>query len=300
MSMLTRIKVGGFELMLLSAFFFSLMNVLARLLPAIPAVELAFFRSIITLLLSVGMLRWQGQSVWGNNKKLLLMRGLFGSAGLIMYFMTLQQMELASAVVIQYLSPVFAGLIAWLVLGERSRRIQWLFLGLCVLGVALVKGFGGVDTRWFLVGLSSAFFSGCAYNVIRALSGKESPNVILFYFPVVTLPITLFWILLFPGQWVQPSGSDWLLLLLFGLFTQAGQYFMTRAYQADQVSKVTPATYTGVVYSLCFGWFLFGEQSGFYELLGMLLVVAGVVLNTQVERINRWWKKENPSELTGL
>jgi drug/metabolite transporter (DMT)-like permease len=281
--------------MLLSAFFFSLMNVLARLLPSIPAVELAFFRSVITLMLSVGMLRLQRQSVWGNNKRLLLLRGLFGSAGLIMYFMTLQKMELASAVVIQYLSPVFAGLIAWLVLGERSRRIQWLFLGLCVMGVAMVKGFGSVETRWFIVGLSSAFFSGCAYNVIRALSGKESPNVILFYFPVVTLPITLIWLLLFPDQWVTPQGWDWFYLLIFGLCTQAGQYFMTRAYQAEQVSKVTPATYTGVLYSLCFGWLLFDEQSGFYELLGMFLVVLGVVLNTQVERIHRWWKKEKPA-----
>jgi drug/metabolite transporter (DMT)-like permease len=287
-------RLSGFQLMLISAFFFSFMNVLARLMPQIPAIELAFFRSVITLLLSAGMLRWKGQGLWGNNRKLLFLRGLFGSAGLIMYFMTLQNMELASAVVIQYLSPVFAGIIAWLILGERSLRIQWLFLGICVLGVAMVKGFGAVDTTWFLVGLGSAFFSACAYSVIRALSGKESPHVILFYFPVVTLPITLIWLLFYPSQWVAPSGSDWLLLLLLGLCTQAGQYFMTRAYQADKVNRVTPATYTGVVYSLLFGWMLFGETSSIFELLGMFLVVLGVVLNTQVDRFQRWMNKEKP------
>jgi drug/metabolite transporter (DMT)-like permease len=292
-------QLSGFQLMLLSAFFFSLMNVLARLLPEIPAVELAFFRSLVTLSLSLATLKWQGRSVWGEHRTLLLLRGIFGSAGLILYFMTLHEMELATAVVIQYLSPVFAGLIAWLVLRERTRRIQWLFLGVCVLGVAMVKGFGAVETQWFLIGLSSAFFSGCAYNVIRALSGKESPHVILFYFPVVTLPLTGLWLFFFPEQWVQPVHTDWLLLLLFGLFTQAGQYFMTRAYQAEQVSKVTPATYTGVVYSLCFGWFLFGETTGIFELCGMMLVVAGVVLNTQTERLIHWWKKENPPVKAG-
>jgi drug/metabolite transporter (DMT)-like permease len=39
---------------------------------------------------------------------------------------------------------------------------------------------------------------------------------------------------------------------------------------------------------------LFGETSSVFELLGMFLVVLGVVLNTQVDRFQRWMNKEKP------
>lgn len=280
----------GLRFMLLSALFFSLMNVMARMVPRISAVELAFFRSIITAALSFSILRIKKESVWGNRPGLLLLRGAFGTVGLILYFSTLRAMDLATAVVIQYTSPLFAALIAWLVLGEKSYRLQWLFLGVCLVGVAMVKGFGAVDTGWFIVGIVSAMFSGMAYNVIRKLKNTESPNVILFYFPVVTLPVTLIWFFARPQDWVMPMGIEWLYLLLFGLCTQGGQYFMTRAYQTAAVNQVTAGTYTGVVYSLFFGWFLFNESVSWLVLAGMLLIVAGIILNT---RVQHWMNKRN-------
>jgi len=176
------------------------------------------------------------------------------------------------------------------VLKEKTYRLQWLFLGVCVAGVAMVKGFGRVDTVWFLIGITSAFFSGLAYNVIRKLKDTESPNVILLYFPIVTLPVTLVWFLWDPASWVQPSGIDWLWLGLFGLCTQGGQYFMTRAYQRASVSSVGAATYTGVLYSLLFGWLLFGETFGVSVLLGMLLIVVGIILHMNTPRWVQKWK----------
>ena len=89
-------------------------------------------------------------------------------------------------------------------------------------GVAFLKGFDErVSITFMLIGIISAMFSGMAYTCIRQLKDTDHPIVVVFYFPLVATPImgvlTYF-------QWVQPIGSDWLLLLLMGIFTKLLRY----------------------------------------------------------------------------
>ena len=110
--------------------------------------------------------------------------------------------------------------------------------------------------------------------VMRALA--EHPLVIMFYFPLVCLPLAGLWSVF---NWVQPQGSEWLFLLLMGLTTQAGQYFMTRSYQVAVISKVAIVNYTEVLFAIVLGIVLFAENFNLLTYAGMGLVVAGVVLN---------------------
>jgi len=75
------------------------------MVPHIPAVEIVFFRSLVSLVLSYLILTKAKVSVWGNNRKVLISRGFTGAIALILYFITLQVIPLASAVTIQFLSP---------------------------------------------------------------------------------------------------------------------------------------------------------------------------------------------------
>ena len=79
--------------------------------------------------------------------------------------------------------------------------------------------------------------------------------------------------------WVMPEGSDWFFLVFIGLTAQVAQYFMTRSYQSDELSKVASIKYVGIVYALAFGYFLFGETFNLAAHLGMLVVLTGVILN---------------------
>lgn len=77
----------------------------------------------------------------------------------------------------------------------------------------------------------------------------------------------------------MPEGWDWAILMLVGVLAQIAQYFMTRAYQVDELSKVSSMKYLGIVYALVFGYFIFGETFSLQVHLGMLIVLTGVVLN---------------------
>jgi drug/metabolite transporter (DMT)-like permease len=267
----------GVRFMLVSTFSFSLMQLCVKFLPHLPAHELILFRSIISLVLSLGFLVPKRINPLGNNRRLLLMRGFFGMMALSLFFLTLQELPLASAVTIQYLSPIFTSIIAIFILGERMRGRQWLFIAIAFAGVVVLKGFDErVSTPYLLLGIASSLFAGAAYNCVRLLKDSDHPVVVVFYFPLVATPVMA---VLSYFEWVTPVGTDWVWLLLLGVFTQVGQLYMTKALQAEKANLVTSMKYLGAVYALVYGYFLFDETYDLLSLLGIVLVLAGVVLN---------------------
>ncbi|MBV6641177.1 MAG: DMT family transporter [Cyclobacteriaceae bacterium] len=263
--------------MLIATFTFSLMKVCVKVLSHIPPIEIILFRSIISLIICVYFLHKQNVSIWGKNKKILILRGASGAAALVLYFGLLQQIPLAAAATVLYMSPIFAAILGIFLVRERVAPIQWLFFLISFGGVLTITGF---DTRisltHLIIGISSTVFSGLAYNFIRILKTSEHPLVIIFYFPLVTLPIAGTWS---TQVWVQPNGWDWLFLILVGVFTQIAQFFMTKSYQTEELSKVAIINYTSIIYVLGFGWIFFGEQFNFMTYIGMGLVLLGVVAN---------------------
>jgi len=263
--------------MLLAGAFFSLMNVSVKYISHLPAIEIVMFRSLFSFVVTYLFLKRKRIPPFGNNKKLLILRGITGSVGLIAFFYTLQNIPLASAVTIQYTSPIFTSLLGILIVKEKVKPMQFLYFAIAFGGVILIEGFDPRISSWWLsIGIISALFSGLAYNIIRKLSTSEHPLVIVFYFPLVTLPVVTF-ISFF--KWVQPQGWDWLILLGIGIFTQLAQYYMTMAYQNAQLSKIASLNYIGIVYALGFGFLFFNETYDILIYMGMLMVLAGVILN---------------------
>ena len=265
--------------MILAIFFFAIMNLCVKYIDHIPAGEVVLFRSIISLVLSAFLLKQQGVSLWGNNRQILFFRGLAGTIALVLYFITLQRIPLARAVTIHYLAPVFTSVLGIYLVKERVSAWQLAFFALAFAGILVIQG---VDTRISLLnaalGIGGAFFTGLAYNMIRKLKTSEHPLVIIFYFPLVSIPITGVMSIFY---WVTPTGWDWGLLLLVGILTQLGQFYMTKSYQSEELSKVSVISYMGIVFALSFGFIFFDEHYGLSAYMGMGLVLLGVLLNLQ-------------------
>ncbi|PJJ48681.1 DMT family transporter [Hymenobacter chitinivorans] len=277
---------SGARYMLLSTLLFALMNVCVKLLGHLPPLEIILFRSIFSLAASYLLLRVLRIRPWGTNHFYLVSRGITGVLSLILYFFTLQKMPLATAVTIQYLAPIFTAVLGIFIVRESVRPWQWAFFLLSFLGVLVVEG---VDTRveplYLALGVASALFAGFSYNSIRKLKGKEDPLVVVFYLPMVALPVAAVYCLF---DWVPPRGLDWLWLLLTGLLAQGAQLCLTKAYQAERLSSVANLNYLGILYAVGLGLLFFNEAFPVVAYLGMALVLLGVVLNT-------WYTSRNPA-----
>lgn len=267
----------GVRYMLYATFTFALMKVFVKSLPHIPAIEIIFFRAIISLVISFYFLKRQNVPFFGNNKPILIARGITGSLALILYFYLLHSIPLATAATLQYLAPVFTTVLGVFIVKEKVNPWQWLFFGISFLGVLVVQGFDiRISYLHLIIGLATSFFMGLAYNFVRKLNTTEHPLVIILYFPLVLLPIGAVWSYF---VWVTPQGWDWLMLLGVGILTQVAQFFMTKSYQSEEVSKVSILNYVGLVYALLFGFFLFDETFNIATYMGMGLVVLGVIAN---------------------
>src|SRR5688572_4392527 len=130
--------------MFLSTLAFSLANVFVKQVSHIPAMEVVFFRTTIATTFCIIGLQRAGADWKGSNRTFLLLRGVFGTTALFLFFITLQNIPLASAMTIQYLSPIFTSIIAIFVLSEKVRAMQWVFYALAFSGVLLIER---IDTR---------------------------------------------------------------------------------------------------------------------------------------------------------
>ena len=269
----------GIRMMIWAGLTFAMMNVAVKLLPGIPSAEIVFFRALVSLILSAYFVRRKKIPFFGNNKKVLLLRGLFGTTALMLFFYTIQVLPLASAMVIHYLSPIFTALIAHFFLKERLKFNQFFFFIVSFAGIIMMKGFDDrLDWSDVAAGVLAALLSGAAYNCIRRLKFSEDSHVIILYFPMVTFPITLAYTIWGPG-WVTPNLHELGLLILIGVLTQIAQYFLTRAYQSEMANKVAAVSNLGVIYALAIGYFFFSETYSVLTIIGMLMVVSGVIFN---------------------
>ena len=267
----------GIRYMLLAVTAFSVMNLCVKLLPGIPPMEMVFFRCLVSFLICAYILTRAKQSWLGNNHLLLIARGASGTIALYFFFLALQNLPLATAVTISYLSPVFSTLFAAIFLKEKVRVVQWFYFGIAFAGVILLKGWDPrVTTFYFILGILSALFAGIAYNLVRTLKQTEHPIVIVMHFQIVgTIAGAVFSV----NNFQMPHNWEWAGLLAVGLLTQVGQVNLTKALQLERVGIVTSLNFVGVIYAALFGWVLFSEHLTWKSLFAISLVAAGVVLN---------------------
>ncbi len=273
----TKFLTEGVRSMFVSTLFFALANVFVKQVGHLPTMEIVFFRCALGVIFCYVGLRKAGADWKGSNRKLLLLRGLFGTTALYFFFLTVQNIPLASAMTIQYLSPIFTTIIAIFLLKESVKFFQWFCYALAFIGVLFIEQFDARITITFLaLGVTSAFCSGVAYNLVRTLREREHPLTVVFHFQIVGL-IVGFAFTIF--NWQTPRVWDWLFLFLIGAFSQLGQIFLTNALQKERAASVAIVNYTGLIYGLLVGWFVFGEMQTAESLAGMILVVVGVVLS---------------------
>ena len=270
--------------MLLSALTFSVMSLLVkRVGENLPFEEIVMARAVVSLVLSGVVLKRSGVSLWGQNRRILVLRGFFGFSGLMCFYYALTRLPLADATLIQYMHPVFTAILAALFLGERAGYGLAAALGLSIGGVLLVTRpdaiFGAGETAlatWpVIVALLGAFFSASAYVVVRYLGQSEHPLVIVFYFPLVTIPAVLPFVAM---DFVWPTGEEWLLLLGVGVFTQFGQISITRGLLSEPAGRATAIAYVQVLFAAFWGYLFFSEIPNAFTGAGALLILGGTVL----------------------
>ena len=254
----------------------------------IPVLEIVAARAIVSALISYADIRRKKISPWGNNKPLLIARGTVGALALIFVYYAVTTLPLAEATILQYLHPVFTALMALFFLKEVIQRSTLACIALSLMGLVIMiqpnfSPDSAIAYSWDSIGagLLGAFGSAVAYIIVKKLTQTEDSSVIVFYFPIIAIPIS---VALLGGDFVVPSLAATGVLVLVGIFTQVGQIGLTKALHSADANKATAYAYVQVLFSVFIGWVYFSEVPVFTTLVGGAFIMAGALINVLWKR----------------
>jgi drug/metabolite transporter (DMT)-like permease len=247
--------------------------------PRIPAPQVAFVRFAAGLLplLAVPSLRHAARRV--ERRDLVLYRGLFGGIAVLLYFLSIEHIPVGVATLLNATSPIWAGLLAVLFLGDRLRLATLVPLVAAFVGVAMVVSAHAPPGRllgfgpWELVGVLSATLSGAALVATRAARRTEGSWAIFasftFFGFLVCAPFAL-------AGWRTPGLRDWALLAFVAATSIVNQLLMTWSFRWLDNVTAGVLQQVSVVVAMGLGAALLGETLTVGSVAGTLLTLAAV------------------------
>lgn len=271
------VKWKAIRYMIFSMAAFASMNFVVKYLDDYSAWQLAFFRALGTLLITLPIIYSKGLNILGNKRGLLLSRAVVGTTSLILYFLAIKMMPLGTCVTLRYMSPIFAALFALWILQEKIKHLQWVFFLVSMAGVVVIKGF---DPDLSILGVTLAIISGALSGLvvvlIRKIGDRDNPIIIVNYFMMVCTIVGLIGSL---SGWKHPQGTDWIMLCMLGFLGFLGQYYMTMAAQMESTDIVAPMKYIEIPFTILIGMSFFGETYGWVSVIGLFLIISGLIAN---------------------
>ncbi|HBM49389.1 MAG TPA: EamA family transporter [Marinobacter sp.] len=265
----------------------------------IPPLSMSFWRWVIALALILpfglpGL--WRHRQVIRQHLVTLLVLATFSVAAFnsLLYYaaMTTTATNIA---LINSTIPIFVALLAWLLLGERTRPVQALGIGLAIVGILIVIGRGDLRIIAQLQAqpgdliMVAAVFSWGVFSVLLRKHVVPLPALTFLTAQIllgtlVILPFYLGDLLWFSGGF-ELSGSTALPLAFFAIFPGILAY----AFWNHAVHEIGPANaaifmYLTPVFASILAILFLGESLGLYHLFGALLILAGLLLATRVGR----------------
>jgi len=281
-------NVRGGLLMLISAFFFSIMAALIRSLgQTMPTLEMAFFRAalqaVVLLPVAAMALHRDPRVLVTRRPGLHALRLTLAVATVTTGFYALVHLPLATAMSISFTRALFLTVLAVVVLREVVGPHRWSAVAVGFLGVLVILRpweNGQVDPA-MLAGLVSAVTVAGMSICVRLLSSTESTMVMMLYSSVLMTTV-----LIVPAVlvWETPDLISLVLVLAMSAAGVLGQYLLISAYRYAEPSSVAPMNYTQLLWGTLFGVILFGEFPGPSTWIGAALIVGAALYTLHRER----------------
>lgn len=269
--------------MLVAGLLFAVMGLCVKLGAAhgFSAAELVFYRSFIGLLVIYSLVRQRGYSLRTCHLRSHVYRGLSGFAALLLYFYAIGRLPLATAVTLNYTSPLFLAVLATWILKEQVSRwlIAAVIFGFVGVGLLLRPSFHSEEMVPAILGVASGALASIAYLNVKQLGQVGEPDWrVVFYFTLISTVGAAVWMLLNTFHAVTWEGAA----IIAGLGTSAtlAQLAMTRAYQEGQTIVVGSLAYSTVVFASLLGALVGGETLGAESWLAIAVIIASGVVAT--------------------
>jgi drug/metabolite transporter (DMT)-like permease len=213
-----------------------------------------------------------------------LFRSSLSVISMLCGFTALAYLPLANATSLSFTAPLFATILAALVLKERVRLRRWSATILGFVGVLVVLQPFGARLGGFGLGetliIVSAFLAASVAIIVKTLSRTESSQAIVTYMVLLSTPLALAPALF---VWSWPSAEAWPFLIALGLFGTLGHLCWTHAFSLAEASAIVPYDYSRLIFTTGIGMIWFGERPDQWFWFGSAIIIGAGLYIAQRE-----------------
>ena len=172
-------------------------------------------------------------------------------------------------------------ILASALISEKAGKIIYLsvifgFMGtFVILEFLLIHNFNAIKNINLFIALAGSALTALAYVLVRWLSSRRISFVIMFYFPLFTVPVSFMFTI---NNWITPDLKLWIHLILIGICAQIAQYFLTHGYKLLPAGKASLTGYVQVPLSVLAGYLFFNDKITYSYFIGSCMIFTGVIL----------------------
>jgi drug/metabolite transporter (DMT)-like permease len=269
--------VAGPLFMLAAALLFTMLNLLVKLIgPAFTIWHIGFYRffgGAAVLLLVFGR---HGNPYRGHNTRLLIIRGLTGSAAFLSIVTAIRLLPVSTALVIFYAYPAFSAVFSYLIYGDRISKAEIACIAVVVVGIAVLFDFRlGGNFFGQVMALCGAAFAGLTVTLIKTLRAKNGPVIIYLYFCTMGTLVTLPQFALAP---LLPStGMEWAMVLGIVFVSVTAQLLMNQGFFYCRGWEGGVFMSSEVIFTAIVGITLLGDPASWRFWIGGVLIFSSAV-----------------------
>lgn len=206
-----------------------------------------------------------------------VLRNLAHFAGQYGWFYGIALIPLTEVFAIEFTLPIWTGVLAVFVLGERMGTMRKVAVALGFTGVLVIlrPGVAAVHPAALAV-LAGSFCYAIAYVLTKRLSSNQAPIAILFYMTVIQLPLGLLPAL---SHWVWPSPGLWPWVVAVALAGLTAHYCLARAMRLGDATVVVPLDFLRLPLIAVVSTLVYHEPVSGWVLAGAALVCVAAWLN---------------------
>ncbi len=202
--------------------------------------------------------------------RIYVLRSISGIIAMWMWFYAVTIIPIGEQTAFSFLAPLFTTIGAALFLGEVVRLRRWIAILIGFIGALIIIRPGIIElSLGHVVAIATALAFGCSMLILKHLTRKDDPLIIVFISHLIMMPLALLPALY---VWEWPQFEVWMILSATGPVAVVGHVTLTKAYKLADASFVAGVDYARLPFAVLFGWILFGELSDIWTWIGASVI----------------------------
>ncbi|WRH61329.1 MAG: DMT family transporter [Fuscovulum sp.] len=291
---LPRDSARGIALLVAGIAVFSIQDLILKLLSgAYPLHQAMVLRSLTALPLLLLLVHRDGGlgTLITPGTRAMILRGVVMFLAYTSYYLALAALPMATTVALYFSAPLFITILSVVILGETVGPRRWVALFAGFAGVLIMVRPGGDLFDWAAL---LPVIAGLTYAIsmisARRLGSSETAPALAFWGNAVFLVAAIAmsavlgsgaWesdahpsLAFLLRGWAMPTAFDLMLMMACGVIAAIGLTLLTQAYRVAESSVVTPFEYTGLLWSVIYGWIFWRDWPVLTDWIGIAIITG--------------------------